>query len=60
MTLPGTTQEVLVDPRRQNPGPTWARIRSVGGRTTAVAYAGRVRTVSLKPGESVTLKDFAR
>ncbi|WP_409474239.1 glycosyl hydrolase family 95 catalytic domain-containing protein [Streptomyces sp. HC307] len=40
--------------------PTSARIRSVGGRTTTVAYAGVHRTVTLEPGESVTLRDFAR
>ncbi|MCF3134982.1 glycosyl hydrolase family 95 catalytic domain-containing protein [Streptomyces olivochromogenes] len=40
--------------------PTEARLRSVGGRTTEVAYGSRSRTVTLKPGESVTLKDLAR
>ncbi|MFD7407177.1 glycoside hydrolase N-terminal domain-containing protein [Streptomyces sp. NPDC059866] len=40
--------------------PASARIRSVGGRTTTVAYAGVHRTVTLEPGESVTLRDFAR
>ncbi|MEU2774611.1 glycoside hydrolase N-terminal domain-containing protein [Streptomyces sp. NPDC007162] len=40
--------------------PTEARIRSVGGRTTTVAYRGTSRTVTLRPGESVTLKDLAR
>ncbi|WP_374328910.1 hypothetical protein [Streptomyces sp. PSKA30] len=44
----------------QDGKPTSARIRSVGGRTTAVAYAGVHRTVTLDPGESVTLRDFAR
>ncbi|MEV2213985.1 glycoside hydrolase N-terminal domain-containing protein [Streptomyces sp. NPDC050997] len=50
----------VVDLRWQDGRPTWARIRSVGGRTTTVAYGGRVRTVSLQPGESVTLKDLTR
>ncbi|WP_405577000.1 glycosyl hydrolase family 95 catalytic domain-containing protein [Streptomyces sp. NBC_01092] len=40
--------------------PTEARIRSVGGRTTTVAYGEVSRTVSLRPGASVTLKDLAR
>ncbi|MEU6253982.1 glycoside hydrolase N-terminal domain-containing protein [Streptomyces sp. NPDC047043] len=40
--------------------PTEARIRSVGGRTTTVAYGGVSRTVTLQPGGSVTLKDLAR
>ncbi|MFD7283142.1 glycoside hydrolase N-terminal domain-containing protein [Streptomyces sp. NPDC059862] len=40
--------------------PTSARIRSVGGRTTTVAYAGVHHTVTLEPGESVTLRDFVR
>lgn len=40
--------------------PTEARLRSVGGRTTEVAYGSRSRTVILEPGESVTLKDLAR
>ncbi|MGW7382341.1 glycosyl hydrolase family 95 catalytic domain-containing protein [Streptomyces sp. NPDC054794] len=40
--------------------PTEARLRSVGGRITEVAYGSRSRTVTLEPGESVTLKDLAR
>ncbi|MGP4090319.1 glycosyl hydrolase family 95 catalytic domain-containing protein [Streptomyces sp. KR55] len=40
--------------------PTSARIRSIGGRTTTVAYAGVHHTVTLEPGESVTLRDFVR
>lgn len=40
--------------------PTEARVRSVGGRTTTVAYGDESRTVTLKPGASVTLKDLAR
>ncbi|MGW7404718.1 glycosyl hydrolase family 95 catalytic domain-containing protein [Streptomyces sp. NPDC054833] len=50
----------VVDLRWCNGKPTEARIRSVGGRTTTVAYGGTSRTVALKPGESVTLKDLAR
>ncbi|WP_407071094.1 glycosyl hydrolase family 95 catalytic domain-containing protein [Streptomyces cellulosae] len=60
LTGAGARGGFVVDLRWQDGRPTWARIRSVGGRTTTVAYAGTVRTVRLKPGESVTLKDLAR
>ncbi|WP_151484438.1 glycosyl hydrolase family 95 catalytic domain-containing protein [Streptomyces albicerus] len=50
----------VVDLRWRDGKPTEARIRSVGGRTTTVAYGDRSRTVTLKPGASVTLRDFAR
>ncbi|MFJ6567936.1 glycosyl hydrolase family 95 catalytic domain-containing protein [Streptomyces sp. NPDC091292] len=40
--------------------PTEATVRSVGGRTTTVAYGSTSRTVSLAPGRSVTLKDLGR
>lgn len=40
--------------------PAEVRLHSVGGRTTTVAYGGLSRTVTLTPGASVTLKDFAR
>ncbi|GAA3770135.1 glycoside hydrolase N-terminal domain-containing protein [Streptomyces coacervatus] len=50
----------VVDLRWQNGKPTEALIRSVGGRTTTVAYGDTSRSVSLEPGGSVTLKDFAR
>ncbi len=49
-----------VELRRRDGKPTRARIHSVGGRTTTVAYGGVSRTVTLRPGASVTLKDFAR
>ncbi|MGW2516724.1 glycosyl hydrolase family 95 catalytic domain-containing protein [Streptomyces sp. NPDC001617] len=39
--------------------PTEARIHSVGGRTTTVAYGGASRTVIVEPGGSMILKDFA-
>ncbi len=35
-----------------------ARIVSVGGRTTTVTWRGGSRTVTLRPGTSVTLRDF--
>ncbi|MGW0082147.1 glycosyl hydrolase family 95 catalytic domain-containing protein [Streptomyces sp. NPDC003393] len=40
--------------------PTRVRLRSVGGRTTTVEFGGVSRTVTLAPGESVTLKGFTR
>ncbi|WP_329243198.1 glycoside hydrolase family 95 protein [Streptomyces sp. NBC_01478] len=50
----------VVDLRWKDGKPTEAKIRSVGGRTTTVAYGGKTRTVTVKQGGSVTLKDFAR
>jgi alpha-L-fucosidase 2 len=50
----------VVDLRWRDGKPTEARIRSAGGRTTTVAYAGSSRTVTLKPGATVTLKGFDR
>ncbi|GGJ29717.1 glycosyl hydrolase family 95 catalytic domain-containing protein [Streptomyces brasiliensis] len=50
----------VVDLRWQDGRPTEACIRSGGGRTTTVAFGGTSRKVSLSPGQSVTLKDFAR
>ncbi|MFE6133999.1 glycoside hydrolase N-terminal domain-containing protein [Streptomyces sp. NPDC056437] len=35
-----------------------ARLTSVGGRTTTVSWRGSSRTVTLRPGKSVTLRDF--
>ncbi|MFD0006944.1 glycoside hydrolase N-terminal domain-containing protein [Streptomyces sp. NPDC127178] len=49
-----------VDLRWRDGRPTEARIHSVGGRTTTVAYGDVSRTVTLRPGASVTLKDFAK
>jgi len=50
----------VVDLRWRDGIPIEARIRSVGGRTTTVAFGGTSRTVTLRPGASVTLTDFAR
>ncbi|MEU0926989.1 glycosyl hydrolase family 95 catalytic domain-containing protein [Streptomyces malaysiensis] len=50
----------VVDLRWKDGAPTSVRIRSVGGRTTTVAHGGGSRTVRLEPGESITLKGFAR
>ncbi|MFK0110394.1 glycosyl hydrolase family 95 catalytic domain-containing protein [Streptomyces sp. NPDC091217] len=60
VTGAGARGGFVVDLRWHDGKPTEARIRSVGGRTTTVAYGGKTRTVTLKPGQSVTLKDFAR
>ncbi|MEU9338287.1 glycoside hydrolase N-terminal domain-containing protein [Streptomyces sp. NPDC048290] len=49
-----------VDLAWKNDTPTSVTIRSVGGRTTTVEFAGRTRTVTLAPGRSVTLRDFRR
>ncbi|WP_328874660.1 glycoside hydrolase family 95 protein [Streptomyces sp. NBC_00287] len=45
----------VVDLKWRDGKPTSVRIRSVGGRTTTVVYGGTSRTVSLRPGQSVTL-----
>ncbi|MFJ9820888.1 glycosyl hydrolase family 95 catalytic domain-containing protein [Streptomyces sp. NPDC101151] len=50
----------VVDLHWRDGKPTEVRIRSVGGTMTSVGYAGMSRTVRLKPGGSVTLKDLAR
>ncbi|MHC3470017.1 glycosyl hydrolase family 95 catalytic domain-containing protein [Streptomyces sp. 7R007] len=49
----------VVDLRWKDGRPTEARVRSVGGRSTTVAYGGSSRTVTMAPGGSVTLRDFA-
>ncbi|MDN3024348.1 glycoside hydrolase N-terminal domain-containing protein [Streptomyces sp. S.PB5] len=60
LTGAGARGGFVVDLRWRDGTPTEARIRSIGGRTTTVEYAGTSRTVTLKPGASVTLKDFDR
>jgi len=60
VTGAGARGGFVVDLQWRDGKPTEARIRSVGGRTTTVAYGGTSRTVTLKPGGSVTLKDLAR
>ncbi|MEU1404599.1 glycoside hydrolase N-terminal domain-containing protein [Streptomyces sp. NPDC005728] len=60
LTGAGARGGFVVDLRWQDGKPTEVRIRSVGGTMTSVGYAGTSRTVRLKPGESVTLKDLAR
>ncbi|GAA4804187.1 glycosyl hydrolase family 95 catalytic domain-containing protein [Streptomyces ziwulingensis] len=49
-----------VDLRWADGRPASVRLHSTGGRGTTVAFDGVSRAVSLKPGESVTLKGFAR
>ncbi|MEV6512410.1 glycoside hydrolase N-terminal domain-containing protein [Streptomyces sp. NPDC051642] len=60
ITGAGARGGFVVDLRWKNGKPTEVKIRSVGGRTTTVAHGGKARTVTVKPGGSVTLKDFAR
>ncbi|MEU2620790.1 glycoside hydrolase N-terminal domain-containing protein [Streptomyces sp. NPDC007157] len=60
VTGAGARGGFVVDLSWRDGKPTEARIRSVGGRTTTVAYGGKSRTVTLKPGASVTLKDLGR
>ncbi|MEU9347161.1 glycoside hydrolase N-terminal domain-containing protein [Streptomyces sp. NPDC048278] len=60
ITGAGARGGFVVDLSWRDGKPTEARIRSVGGRTTTVAYGGRSRTITLKPGASITLKDLAR
>lgn len=50
----------VVDLSWRDGTPTEVRVRSIGGRTTTVAYGGTSRSVRLTPGASVTLRDFAR
>ncbi|MEU9387165.1 glycoside hydrolase N-terminal domain-containing protein, partial [Streptomyces sp. NPDC048279] len=57
ITGAGARGGFVVDLSWRDGRPTEARIRSVGGRTTTVAYGGKTRTITLKPGGSVTLKD---
>ena len=60
LTGAGARGGFVVDLSWRDGKPTEVRIQSVGGTMTSVGYAGRSRTVRLKPGESVTLKDLAR
>ncbi|MGY5122400.1 glycosyl hydrolase family 95 catalytic domain-containing protein [Streptomyces sp. 900105755] len=60
ITGAGARGGFVVDLDWRDGKPTRARIRSVGGRTTTVAYGGTSRTVTLKPGQSVTLRDLVR
>lgn len=60
LTGAGARGGFVVDLRWRDGKPIEARIRSIGGRTTTVAYAGTSRTVALEPGASVTLKDLDR
>ncbi|BFO18499.1 hypothetical protein SHKM778_48870 [Streptomyces sp. KM77-8] len=50
----------VVDLTWRNGRPTRVRIRSVGGRTTTVAFEDHSRGVELEPGASVTLKGLDR
>ncbi|RKR86442.1 alpha-L-fucosidase 2 [Micromonospora pisi] len=48
----------VVDLGWKNGKVTQARLTSVGGRSTTVVAGGTTRTVTLKPGESVTLRSL--
>ncbi|UFR06492.1 glycoside hydrolase family 95 protein [Streptomyces sp. Go40/10] len=60
LTGAGARGGFLVDLRWRDGKPTEVRIRSVGGTTTSVGYAGTSRTVRVRPGEAVTLQDLVR
>ncbi|MET7827041.1 glycoside hydrolase N-terminal domain-containing protein [Streptomyces sp. NPDC005386] len=50
----------VVDLAWRNGRPTRLRVTSTGGRTTAVVFDGRSRTVTLEHDETVTIQDFTR
>ncbi|MET9449909.1 glycosyl hydrolase family 95 catalytic domain-containing protein [Streptomyces cinerochromogenes] len=60
LTGAGARGGFLVDLRWRDGKPTEVRIRSVGGTMTSVGYAGTFRTVRVRPGEAVTLRDLVR
>ncbi|MGW3131491.1 glycosyl hydrolase family 95 catalytic domain-containing protein [Streptomyces sp. NPDC001123] len=60
VTGAGARGGFVVDLSWRDGKPTKVRIRSVGGRTTTVAYGATSRTVTLQPGQSVTLRDLVR
>ncbi|MFB8181401.1 glycoside hydrolase N-terminal domain-containing protein [Streptomyces sp. NPDC055966] len=60
VTGAGARGGFVVDLAWREGRPTEVRIRSVGGTMTSVGYAGTSRTVRVRPGESVTLRDLAR
>ncbi|WP_225825472.1 glycosyl hydrolase family 95 catalytic domain-containing protein [Streptomyces naphthomycinicus] len=60
LTGAGARGGFLVDLDWRDGRPTEVRIRSVGGTMTSVGHAGTSRTVRVRPGETVTLRDFAR
>jgi alpha-L-fucosidase 2 len=49
-----------VDLRWRDGKPTEVTVRSAGGRTTTVSYGAMSRRISLKPGQSVTLRELGR
>ncbi|OIJ98491.1 hypothetical protein BIV25_12540 [Streptomyces sp. MUSC 14] len=59
VTGAGARGGFVVDLAWREGRPTEVRIRSIGGTMTSVGYAGTSRTVRVRPGESVTLRDFA-
>ncbi|KOV64217.1 glycosyl hydrolase family 95 catalytic domain-containing protein [Streptomyces sp. MMG1121] len=60
MSGAGARGGFVVDLAWRDGTPTEVRIRSIGGTMTSVGYAGTSRTVRMRPGETVTLRDLAR
>ncbi|SEC32746.1 alpha-L-fucosidase 2 [Streptomyces sp. 2231.1] len=60
VTGAGARGGFLVDLSWRDGKPTEVRIRSVGGTMTSVGYAGTSRTVRMRPGGSVTIRDLVR
>ncbi|MFE9353136.1 glycoside hydrolase N-terminal domain-containing protein [Streptomyces olivaceoviridis] len=60
LTGAGARGGFLVDLRWRDGKPTEVRLHSIGGTTTSVGHAGTFRTVRVRPGETVTLRDLAR
>lgn len=60
LTGAGARGGFLVDLHWRDGTPTEVRIRSTGGTMASVGHAGTFRTVRVRPGEAVTLRDFGR
>ncbi|MEV5145698.1 glycoside hydrolase N-terminal domain-containing protein [Streptomyces sp. NPDC052727] len=60
LTGAGARGGFLVDLEWRDGKPTEVRLHSIGGTTTSVGHAGTFRTVRVRPGETVALRDFAR
>ncbi|MEU6773621.1 glycoside hydrolase N-terminal domain-containing protein [Streptomyces sp. NPDC046759] len=58
MTGAGARGGFVVDLHWRDAKPTEVRIRSIGGTMTSVGYAGTSRTVRVRPGGTVTLRDL--
>ncbi|WP_031099539.1 MULTISPECIES: glycosyl hydrolase family 95 catalytic domain-containing protein [unclassified Streptomyces] len=60
LTGAGARGGFVVDLEWRDGKPTGVRLHSIGGTTTSVGHAGTYRTVRVRPGETVTLRDFSR